>query len=433
MVRLPLGVEDVSAAGRSPTAPAGPTLSGVAIARHGPQGWFRAHLGHLDLAMALVLAACNVIGLTITGYAGYSFRSPDALAVLLNLGVALPIAGRRRWPLAMAAISVACYMTLGFANYASFVGQIATLVVLYSVGAYANRLPGLALALATCAGSVTYLFVSTRAVPESEALTVIGYLSTIVVELGVWALGRMLRARRLYLLELEDRADRLEQTAHAEMRATLAEERARVARELHDVVAHHVSVMTVQAAAARRTIGRSPERSTEAMRAVEETGRSALTEMRRIVGGLRESDDAGGSGAATEHAPQRGLDDVPVLIERAREAGLQASLTVVGHSRDLPDGVALAVYRVIQEGLTNTIKHAGPVRADVVVRYEPDAVVVRVTDDGPGTGRDDGQPRHGLLGMRERVVINGGTVQAGARTVGGFEVLARLPLEPEES
>nr|WP_269091092.1 histidine kinase [Actinopolymorpha cephalotaxi] len=210
-----------------------------------------------------------------------------------------------------------------------------------------------------------------------------------------------------------------------------------MARELHDVVAHHVSVMTVQAAAARRTITRAPERSVEAMRAVEETGREALEEMRRIVGALRAADEDGTDGSV-QMSPRTGVAELGPLLDRAREAGLQVELTVVGEPRPLTSSVDLAIFRVVQESLTNTLKHVGPTRAAVLVRYEPEAVVVGVTDDGsPRRGpsnRTDNAERldhglgHGLVGMRERVTLNGGTLYTGTRMVGGFEVLATLPL-----
>jgi signal transduction histidine kinase len=188
--------------------------------------------------------------------------------------------------------------------------------------------------------------------------------------------------------------------------------------------------MTVQAAAAQRTVKRAPERSVEAMRAVEETGREALAEMRRIVGALREADDE--TTAARELAPQAGVSELDHLIERAREAGLEVEYTVVGEQRTLPSSVDLAIFRVVQESLTNTLKHAGPTRAAVLVRYEPDAVVVAVTDDGSRgkiPAREGKRLGHGLVGMRERVTLNGGTLDTRARSVGGFEVTARLPVE----
>src|SRR5690606_3995256 len=218
-------------------------------------------------------------------------------------------------------------------------------------------------------------------------------------------------------------------------------------------VAHHVSVMTVQAAAARRTLARDPERAGEAMQAVENTGRAALDEMRRIVGALRNVDPEtaadGARPSSAELLPQPGTAELGALVDRARKAGLRVELSVIGRPRDLPPSVDLAIYRIVQEALTNTLKHAGPTEARVTIRYEPDRVDVAVIDDGPdrrrrpdaGSGMpvlgashasaSAGEKRrgHGLIGMGERVHLNGGTLRTGPRATGGFEVWARLPLE----
>ncbi len=177
--------------------------------------------------------------------------------------------------------------------------------------------------------------------------------------IACYAFGRSIAFRRAYTAELESRAARLEQAREADVRAVVAEERTRIARELHDVVAHHVSVMTVQAAAARRTLSRDPERAAEALAAIETIGRGALDEMRRIISVLRDFDETG-AGAL---APQPGLDDIEELVEHLRGAGLDVTLTVTGERRELSPGIGLTVYRLVQEALTNTIKHGGPATA----------------------------------------------------------------------
>jgi signal transduction histidine kinase len=403
--------------------------------------WIRNHQLWVDIGVAALLTVVNVGGLSYTAYGGVDFRDPDAWSVLLNVACALPLALRRRYPLTVALAVGTSYMALGFLGYSSFGGSIALVLALYTLGAHAAVLPGLAITVAGTASSIAYLYVnrdSLVAVGAAFDAWMVG--SQVLVCCGTWVVGRTLRARRRYLAELENRADRLERTAAAELRAALAEERARMARELHDVVAHHVSVMTVQAAAARRLIDRSPDRSGEAMQAVEETGRTALVEMRRIVSALRSADAESGADTSTPGhdvlTPQSGVGDLAPLIARAREAGLEVDLTVVGQPKSLPTGVDLAIFRVVQEALTNTLRHAGPTRAAVLLRYETDGVVVGVTDDGSQrrggpTGRtvDSDRTGHGLIGMRERVTLNGGTLQTGPRTVGGFEVVAKLPVE----
>ncbi|MET9021099.1 sensor histidine kinase [Actinopolymorpha sp. NPDC004070] len=400
--------------------------------------WLRDRPDLVDGAVAFVLVIASVAGLNYRSYAGITFRSPDAWGVVLAVLVAAPLALRRRFPVTVAVIVISAYMALGFADYSSSVGSVAALLMIYTVGAHSTAPRSLAVTVATTIASIVFLYVQ-RDTYASIGMTfdAITVGLQVLVYGGMWSIARAMRARRRYLVALEDRASRLERAASAEVRAALAEERARMARELHDVVAHHVSVMTVQAGAARRTIDRAPERSVEAMRAVEQTGREALEEMRRIVGALRAADQDETDGSV-QLSPRTGVAELGPLLDRAREAGLQVELTVVGEPRPLTSSVDLAIFRVVQESLTNTLKHVGPTRAAVLLRYEPEAVVVGVTDDGSprrGTSYPAADPQridhglgHGLVGMRERVTLNGGTLYTGTRMVGGFEVLATLPL-----
>ncbi|GAA3093856.1 hypothetical protein GCM10020001_006900 [Nonomuraea salmonea] len=228
--------------------------------------------------------------------------------------------------------------------------------------------------------------------------------------------------------ELKDRAARLERAHAADTRAARAEERSRIARELHDVVAHHVSVMTVQAAAARRVLATDPELAREALSAVEHTGRLAMTEMRNIVGVLR-------TDAQAELGPQPAVRDLPALVELMREAGLPVRLQVEGAEVALPAGVDLAAYRTVQEALTNSLRHAGAgAKATVTVRYEPGELDVRVEDDGvgDGVGAAAGEPRsegHGLVGIRERVTLYGGILNIGPLPGGRFRSAGPVPVE----
>uniref|UniRef100_UPI001FE6B1A2 sensor histidine kinase n=1 Tax=Nonomuraea rhizosphaerae TaxID=2665663 RepID=UPI001FE6B1A2 len=191
-------------------------------------------------------------------------------------------------------------------------------------------------------------------------------------------------------------------------------------------VAHHVSVMTVQAAAARRVLAADPDLAREALSAIEHTGRMAMSEMRNIVGVLR-------TDARAELGPQPGLHDLPALVEQMREAGLATQLSVEGDPPAVPAGVDLAAYRLIQEGLTNSLRHAGPgAKAVVTVRHDPRELDVRVEDDGRGLAALTGQPGHGLVGIRERVALYGGILSIGPRAGGGFEVRARFPLKDSQ-
>ena len=214
----------------------------------------------------------------------------------------------------------------------------------------------------------------------------------------------------------------LEAAAAAER--AVAEERQRIARELHDVVAHSVSVMTVQAGAVRRLLRPEQERERQALEAVEATGREALTEMRRLVGLLRER------GTMPEFAPQPSMRTVDVLVGTVREAGLSVELDVEGEPQELPPGIDLSAYRVIQEALTNALKYAGPAQAWVTIRWRDDALELEIANDGRSEPGGDGEG-HGLAGLRERVALVGGSVTSGPRPGGGFVVTANLPLDEQ--
>jgi signal transduction histidine kinase len=239
---------------------------------------------------------------------------------------------------------------------------------------------------------------------------------------GVWFFGRWVRRRSLHTRQLEDRAAHLERERDEQARAAVAEERARISRELHDVVAHSVSVMVVQAQAAQRLIGSEETNVGQMLESIETTGRQALVELRRLLGVLRRAD---GDLALT---PQPGLDDLDELLRQVRAAGMPVELRIEGEPAPLPPGVDLSAYRIVQEALTNTLKHAGPAHARVTVRYCTDGVVLEVDDDGAGDGKD-GSAGQGLIGMRERVAVYGGSFESG-RHADGFVVRARLPLEP---
>jgi signal transduction histidine kinase len=240
-----------------------------------------------------------------------------------------------------------------------------------------------------------------------------------------WVAGRTIRNQTMLARELAEKAERAEHAREEEERRAIASERSRIARELHDVLAHNLSVMVVQAGAARRIVERRPETATEVADLIERTGREALAELRHLFGPVRHGDGEDLQGPV-------GIDRVEELAARARAAGLPVHVHVEGSRVKLPTGVDLTAYRVVQEALTNTLKHAGRAQASVTVSYEPNEIVVSVEDDGVGpAGADDGLADvgggHGLVGMRERVALYGGLLQAGRRPGGGFAVRARLP------
>jgi signal transduction histidine kinase len=228
-----------------------------------------------------------------------------------------------------------------------------------------------------------------------------------------WAAGRAVRQRRLNDRELEQ-----EKTRAA---AAIVEERARIARELHDVVAHSISVMVLQARGGRRVLDSDPADARDAFGVIEWTGQQALDEMRRLVGMLRSGDEP------LPLAPQPSVKELGTLVEQVGAAGLPVQLAIEGEPRDLPPGVDLSAFRIVQEALTNTLRHAGPAHARVVLRYRTDELEIEISDDGPGTGEGPG-PGYGLVGMRERVSVYGGELQAGSRPGGGYALRVRLPL-----
>ena len=238
---------------------------------------------------------------------------------------------------------------------------------------------------------------------------------------AAWLMGWTIHKRRVQAVRLEDRAAQLEIEREEKARAAVAEERARISRELHDVVAHSVSVMVVQAQAAQRMIDAEQADLRQVLQSIETTGRQALVEMRRLLGVLRRTD------ADLALAPQPGLEELDELIGQVRAAGLPVELRIEGEPEPLPAGVDLSAYRIVQEALTNTLKHAGPAHARVTLRYRNDEVELEVNDDGAGAGKGGGSGQ-GLIGMRERVAIYGGVFESG-RQNGGYQVRARLPLD----
>jgi signal transduction histidine kinase len=262
---------------------------------------------------------------------------------------------------------------------------------------------------ATVMALPTFVAVAIRGEPKGGA-------SFTVVTLVVMLLVRRVVGDR------ERRAQIAERERDLVAREAVVEERARIARELHDVIAHHVSMIVLQAGAERRVLDDANASTREVLETVERTGRSALTEMRRLLGMLR--------GDAHEPlTPQPGLSDVPILVTQLREAGLPVELHVEGERRELPVGIELSAYRIVQEALTNALKHAGEARASVNVRYGSDSLELEISDDGTGAPTPVSSGGHGLLGMRERVALYGGRLDAGRRPSGGFVVRVLLPIQ----
>jgi signal transduction histidine kinase len=294
------------------------------------------------------------------------------------------------------------------------------LVAIYTTGAYTR---GRAV-IAGAAGAFGFPLVLALTDPDEFSISGLVFFASIA--LPPYLAGVAIARRRNREAALERHAATLDAERERAAAAAVGEERARIARELHDVVAHGVSMIVVQAQGGARMVRIEPREAEEAFAAIERTGRQSLTEMRRLLGMLRTADER----AAL--VPQPGVERLGVLIEGVRSAGLPVDLRVEGATSALPPGVDVSAYRIVQEALTNALKHAGPARAQVRVRYLANAVELEVSDDGAGARARGGASGHGLIGMRERVSVYGGRLEVGAPPSGGYLIRARLPFEPTE-
>jgi signal transduction histidine kinase len=402
---------------------------------------FRRRPRHTDVTLVAIVASMNISGfllsVVIWRLIAHEIHLPGALYVLVPLFAvvqAVPLYWRRRRPLPVLFTVLGLYVVaeltaswLRGGVEPSVGAGISSVVALYAVGAYAERR---AAWVGLVAGVAAVALVEATTIDPSEGPVEIAVGLTLAPALAAalpWVVGRLVRSNRGLAAERETTARRTKDLEAERARRAMAEERGRIARELHDVIAHHVGVMVIQAGAGQRVLDHDPERARAAFHAIQDAGRAALTAMPAVLGALRGD---GGPGLA----PVPGLRDVDALIEQVESAGMTVTREVSGTPRPLPPDAELAAYRVLQEGLTNVLKHAGPVRATVTVSYEPDRLEVAVRDAGP-----DGAPPvpvsaatgQGLLGMRERVELLGGTLRSGPLAAGGFEVAVRLPLPPE--
>jgi signal transduction histidine kinase len=379
--------------------------------------WERLRVNTL-LVDGLVAVALLLLTVVQVGFGEPPGGSRSA-ALLFAPAATLPLTWRRRVPLTALAVIAAAVVAQSLATVppVSFGTFLALMLAIYSVAAHGGRREALA---GAAIGAVTVTVQGLREAGDASAFEVV---YGIVYFGGAWVLGRALRRRRLATVELQDRAAQLEREREEQARAAVAEERGRIARELHDVIAHSMSVIVVQAGAAEQILDHDTARAREALRLIRRAGNDALDEMRRLLGILRRDDEE------LTLAPQPSIARLDELLGQARAGGLPVELVVDGQPRRLAPGVELAAYRIIQEALTNSRKHAGAARAEVIVRYAPDALELDVVDNGRAARQGEGTG-HGLVGMRERAALYGGVLEAGARPGGGFSVHARLPLDP---
>jgi signal transduction histidine kinase len=374
---------------------------------------------YADIAMAMVLTALALFTLE------HDHGRLDFISGPLLMLQTLPVAVRRRSPMKILVVTGAAITVFSLLGYPESNGNLGVLVAFYTVAANEPRSRA-TIAAAVTAGAILVSFAAYAIVDSAVGLTV--SMTGAYLAYGVaWLVGDNLRVRRAYTRELEERASRLEVEREEKAALAVSEERARIAREMHDVVAHYVSVTVVQAAGARRVLDKDPAAARAALEAVETAGRTALTEMRRMLEVLRTDDPGLG--------PQPGMGALDRLVARVRDAGLPVQVTIEGEVVGLPAGMDLAAYRIVQEALTNAVKHAGRATARVTIRYGPDDLEIDVVDDGRGAAAPliaADQGGHGLIGMKERVALFGGQPEAGPVFPGGYRVLARLPIEREE-
>jgi signal transduction histidine kinase len=392
--------------------------------------WFRRHPIVVDATWAgLLLLLCAL-------EAGSDLVHGNAwmAETLVSLVLCGAVVVRRRWPDLTVLLGVLVGLGQLALRWTPNSADIAFLVLTYTGAAFARMWTSrLILVTSFAAGPLTWFRFSHSPDDASHSIWTrlfFGLLLSTPLVL-CWVLGRFTRIRRAYYVELEDRAARLERERDAQSKIAVAAERARIARELHDVVAHNVSVMIVQADGASYVMDGSPEQAKEALATIASTGRQALEEMRRLLGLLRSADTAG------EYVPQPGVEQLPELLEQVRSAGMPVAYRVDGEPRELPRGVELTAYRIVQEALTNARKHGGPqTSATVRIRFDDRGLDMLIEDNGRGASaelaRDGGEDGfgHGLIGMRERVGMVGGTLDAGPRSGGGFRINAVLPLAP---
>lgn len=349
-------------------------------------------------------------------------HAPTPIAYLLAALITLPIAVHRRYPMATLALSSLALIGYSIDQFSAYPGY-GTFALLLGISLHADRRRA-ALAFVVSAIAVSIAL----ALQSDEVATASSWVSTLLALTVVWLGGEYVKARRARRLASIERARRLELERDERARSAVAEERLRIARDLHDVVAHSMSVIAVQAGVAHHVIDERPELARQALATIETTTRQALVEMRRLLGVLRQGDESSAS-----LTPVPGLSDVPTLLGQFVEAGLDVHLQLDGEPDGVPAGVDLSAYRIVQEGLTNALRHGGP-QVDLNIAYPGGGVVVEICNDDPA----DGAPRrwrtgelepkgHGLTGMRERVAVFGGEFEAAPKPGGGFRLWATLP------
>ncbi|MBG0813610.1 sensor histidine kinase [Planomonospora sp. ID82291] len=374
----------------------------------------------VDAVLAVALTAFTLVWQANDRSGGW--REPDAVSAALTCAANLPVAVRRRTPLLVVLVCAAASAVHHALGYQPSANNFSCLFALYTV-AVQRPLP----AILAGAGLATALW-WWAAVMASGGAVLLNTAQGLAFTVATCAFGlgnRRLADRNRRLAEL---TEQLRQEQEDRERRAVTRERVRIARELHDIVAHHISVMSVQAGLGAYVVDSDPRTARETLTTIADTGREAMAELRRLLSLLRLDGD--GDGAEETYAFTPGVERLGPLVERLGTAGVPVEMRITGTPQPLPPGLDLCVYRIVQECLTNVLKHAGPARAEVTLAYRADELTVRVADDGRPAARPGAPRGHGLIGMAERVRLYRGTIGHGPRPGGGFEVVAAFPLTP---
>lgn len=375
------------------------------------------------LVAVVILALAPLTGLELAdpGFGDLYTREADWFHFVLIVVLSVPLAFRRVYPASSFAVILAAWVVDRAMDYPESMATFGPIIAFYTIGTELSRRRSFLI------GGLSALFVLFWTIYGSiilESVTAGSIATTTIATVTPLLIGREMRTRRERAEELRRQVENAEKERLESARRAVEEERARIARELHDVVAHQMTVMTIQAEGARRIADGADPRIREALDTIKATGHAALNEMRRAVGLLRESDDE-----SSGLTPLPRLADLGSLVDRVRAAGVPVTLSVAGEARPLTDGVELSAYRIVQESLTNTVRHGGPgVSATVELAYGDDSLDVVVVDDGRGAAAvPSNGGGNGLVGIRERVAVLGGSLEAGAKPGGGYRVHASIP------
>ena len=369
-----------------------------------------------DTLVALVVVVLAVAGVFLAPSHQPGFRDRDLVAIALAVAQGVPLVARRRAPLwVLVAVWAATAAFVGLRYPPVTTALAGAAVATHGVAAYRSSPSGHRQAALTAA-----LVVALAVIAMAIGYSVTEGVALLLLFVSAWVMGDRARTRREYLEALEERAQLLEREREAQVQAAAGAERTRIARELHDVIAHGVSVIVLHARGAKEVLDEAPDLARHSLDLIEHTGRDAMQELRTVVGALR-------TDVPEAAQPQPGLDNLDELVRRTEAAGLSVVVAIEGTSSVLPTAVDLAAYRIVQEAVANTLKHSTATTARVVIRYEDDRLLVHVTDEGPSRDHGESPAGYGLVGMGERVSMVGGDLRTGPRHEGGYEVLAVLP------